>query len=117
MGHNLNSYFSSSLKTAIPPIINSFLCPVYSISTLILPIVRTAICSLTGIVSSFFTKFLFVIDTIGGIIPMINPSLYAVSRADRKAVQAETRCGKDDTGNGHNDFFSFHAPGGLGLTQ
>ena len=63
-------------------------------------------------------SILFIINTIsGGIVPMINSSLYAVSRADRKSVQAETGCGKDDTGNGHNDFFSFHAPGGLGLTQ
>jgi hypothetical protein len=70
------------------------LCPVNGILTLVLSVVRTTIRSITRTIPAFFTKVLFVINTIGGILHSIMSSLNASvdpSRKDYRRFQLLSR--------------------------
>lgn len=60
---------------SIPSVIHPVFCPVDRILALVLSVVRTTVRSIPDTVPAFFTMILFVIDTIGGIVSNIMPSL------------------------------------------
>jgi len=70
--------------TSIPSVIDSVLSPVDGIMTFVLSVVRTTIRSITHTIPAFFTKVLFVINTIGGILHGIMSSLNASVDPSRK---------------------------------
>ena len=70
--------------TSILSVIDSVLCPVDGIPAFVLSVVRTTICSITRTIPALFTKILFVINTIGGILHRIMSSLNASVDTRRK---------------------------------
>jgi hypothetical protein len=70
--------------TSILSVIYSVLCPVDGILAFVLSVVRTTIWPITRTIPAFFTKILFVINTIGGIIHSIMSSLNASVDPSRK---------------------------------
>jgi hypothetical protein len=70
--------------TSILSVIDSVLCPVDGILTFVRSVVRTAIWSITHTIPVFFTKILFFINTIGGILHSIMSSLNASVDTSRK---------------------------------